>query len=262
MPFVKANNANFYYELHGKGQPVILISGYTGDHLVWLPILEGLIQHFQVLIFDNRAVGQTTDTGEPFLVETLAKDVIAIADQLDLKNPHIVGQSMGGSIAQVVAGAYPEKIGDLALLTSSAKWRVSTMRGFKSLLMMREQNVNFDIIFDNLISWVFSDLFLKNENDVEIFKQAVLENPYPQTLADQTRQFNMLKAFDGNTSLQRIRARTLIVNGVEDVVSLPYESRHLASEIMGAKQAEFDCAHGIMYEVPEKLVSTLVEFFK
>ena len=110
MSKIKLNNANFYYELHGKGHPLILIAGYSGDHLVWMPLLENLSKQFQVLLFDNRGVGQTTDDGRPLSAELMAQDVVALADALDLKKPHIVGQSMGGTIAQRVATHHSEKI--------------------------------------------------------------------------------------------------------------------------------------------------------
>jgi 3-oxoadipate enol-lactonase len=262
MPFIKANNANFYYELHGTGHPLVLITGYTGDHAAWLPVLDGLSKHFQVLVFDNRASGQTTDAGDSLQGDVVAQDVIALVAQLDLEKPHIVAHSMGGSIAQVVAGAYPEKIGHVALLTSSAKWRPAIVSGFKSLLMMREKNVDFDIFFDNLVSWIFGSTFLQNEQELALLKKAVIENPYPQSVADNERQYKMLKAFDGNVWLSKIRARTLIVSGVQDLISLPYESQHLTRQISGAKQLEFDCAHGIMFEMPKRLVNTLVEFLK
>ena len=123
MPKIKANNATFYYELVGKGQPIILIAGYTCDYSTWQLMMEQLSNHFQVLVFDNRGIGQTTDTNEPLSAELMAEDVIALSEQLHLDKPHIVGQSMGGTIAQTIAAKFPDKINKLCLLTTSAKWR-------------------------------------------------------------------------------------------------------------------------------------------
>ena len=100
MPILHANNADFYYELHGTGKPVILIAGYTCDYSAWEMLLENLTRHFQVLTFDNRGVGQTTDHNAPLSAELMAQDVIALADQLNLAKPHIIGQSMGGCQSQ------------------------------------------------------------------------------------------------------------------------------------------------------------------
>lgn len=67
------------------------------------PIVDILSQHFQVIIFDNRADGQTTDGGVILLVELMAQDVMELSDALNLQKPHIVGRSMGGTIVQSIA---------------------------------------------------------------------------------------------------------------------------------------------------------------
>ena len=88
MPIVSVNNANFYYESQGTGEPVILIAGFTCDHLSWQPIVDELSQYFQVVVFDNRGAGQTVDDNKPLSVKLMAADVIALADKLHLKQPH------------------------------------------------------------------------------------------------------------------------------------------------------------------------------
>src|SRR3990167_1041902 len=144
MPILNVNNADFYYEIHGNGQPVVLISGYSCDHLAWLPILAGLSKHFQVILFDNRAIGRTVDKGIPLSVELMAQDVIDLAQQLQLNKPHIIGHSMGGTIAPTIAGLYPGEISKVCILASSVKWRPAMLGGLESLLTMRKQNIDFD----------------------------------------------------------------------------------------------------------------------
>ena len=66
MPFIQANGIDIYYELHGKGEPLVLISGFTEDHTAWDEVVETLAQSFCVLVFDNRGAGQTTSPKTPF----------------------------------------------------------------------------------------------------------------------------------------------------------------------------------------------------
>src|SRR3990167_4083066 len=134
MPNITVNNVNFYYELHGKGQPLVLICGYTADHSYWLPILNALNQHFQVLIFDNPGIGQTTDDGSELSAELIADDIVALTKALNLKKPHILGASMGGTIAQCVASRHPQIVNKLVLLVTSAKWRKAMLLGVKVAL--------------------------------------------------------------------------------------------------------------------------------
>lgn len=262
MPMIKANDVDFYYELHGNGEPVILIAGYTCDYSSWSLMIEELGKHFQLLIFDNRGIGRTKDNNQSLSVEMMAQDVIDLAQQLNLDKPHIVGHSMGGTIAQTIAANFPDKINKLCLLNTSAKWRQAMLCGLKSLLMMREKNIDFDLIFESTLPWIFGENFLQNKQTVAAFKKVILDNPYPQSLNDQIRQFNVLTDFDSGNQLQKIKSPTLIINGSEDLVSLPEESRYLASQIPQSKQLELDCAHGILLEQPEKLARALIHFLK
>lgn len=261
MPKIKANGAEFYYELHGKGQPIILISGYNSDHLAWSPILSELSQYAQVLIFDNRGMGQTIDDGRALSVELMAHDVMALSKELGLKKPHIVGSSMGGAIAQAVASLYPEEIGKLCVMVSSAKWREAPLLAFDTLLKMREANIAFDFIFDSLIAWLFGQKFLQEKEGIALLKKMILEDPYPQSLIDQKRQFEALKNFDGRSKLKNIKAPTLIINGQEDLISLPEDSEYLVKHIRNATLKTLDCAHMVVLEAGQQFVRLVVEFF-
>ncbi len=260
MPHIKLKDANFYYELHGSGYPLILISGYTCDHLVWMPILESLSKKFQVLLFDNRGVGQTTDDNLPLSAELMAQDVISLADHLNLQKPHIIGQSMGGTIAQCVASEYPDKIGKLAILTSVAKWRRAMLDGLKSTLTMRKNNISFDLIFEVLMPWIFGEAFLSDKAGIATFKELMLANPYPQSLEDQIRQFQVLENFDGREQLKKITAETLVVHGMQDIITLLDESAYLVEHIPQAEFASVDAAHAVVLEAPQEVSRLLHEF--
>src|SRR3990167_1910927 len=261
MPKIKANGAEFYYELHGKGQPIILISGYNSDHLAWSPVLSELSQYAQVLVFDNRGMGQTSDDGRALSVELMAHDVMALSKELNLKKPHIVGSSMGGAIAQTVASLYPEEINKLSILVTTAKWRKAPLLAFDTLLKMREANIEFDFIFDSLVPWLFGEKFLQDKEAIALLKKMMLEDPHPQSLIDQKRQFEVLKKFDGRAKLKNIMAPTLIINGYEDLISLPEDSEYLVKHIENATLKTLDCAHMVVFEVGQLFVKLLLEFF-
>lgn len=258
--FLQTNNANFYYELHGKGHPLILIAGYTCDYLTWMPIVDELSKHFRVLIFDNRGVGQTTDDYPSLSTKLMADDVMLLAEKLGLHKPHIVGHSMGGTIAQDIASFYSEKLNQLVIVTSSAKWRQAMLRCVKATLLMRQQNVNFDLIFEVLISQVFGEDFLSKKENVLAYKKLMLENPHPQSVDDQARQFSVLENFDGRDRLKQIQAKTLVIHGKQDRVASLDEAEYLANHIAGAELVTLDCAHAVTLEAPKPLVETLIRF--
>jgi len=128
--------------------------------------------------------------------------------------------------------------------------------------LMREKNIEFDLVFESTLPWIFGEAFLQSKEIVAGFKKLLLENPYPQSLDDQTRQFHVLSNFDGREQLNHIKAPTLIVHGTQDIISLPEESHHLAKNISQATLVEFDCAHGITLEKPKELADALIHSLK
>ncbi len=54
MPFVQTNGINLYYEIHGSGEPLVLIPGLGYDGWMWHKMIMGLAEHFQVISIDNR----------------------------------------------------------------------------------------------------------------------------------------------------------------------------------------------------------------
>lgn len=262
MPHIQANNANFYYESHGEGHPLVLISGYTCDSQFYASLLPELTPHFQVLIFDNRGIGRTTDDGQALSCELMAADTIALIEALGLNRPHLLGQSMGGTIAQTVASQYPDKINKLILVTTTAKWRTAMLRGMAIPLRLREENVSFDLIFDSILPWVFGEKFLGDPDTVAFLKDLILNNPYPQSVTDQRRQYRVLETFDGRALLNRIQAPTLILYGTEDLLTLPDESQHLATHIRNSELQAFPCAHDLLHEAGAEAISALLTFLQ
>lgn len=260
MPKIHVNGAEYYYEIHGTGHPVVLISGYTDDHSGWLSLLEPLAKHFQVLIFDNRGTGQTKDGGEPLSADLIADDIVLLADKLGLEKPHIVGFSMGGTIAQSIATRYGHLIDRLILFATTFKWRQAVLLAFKSHLLMREKGFTFDELIEATVSWVYGEKFLANKRNIKKIKEFCLADPYPQSLADQKRQFQILETFDGRDGLSQIKAPTLVIHGTEDIIVLPPEAKAMASQIPNAKIVEFNCGHGVLFEAPNLLQDLFIQF--
>lgn len=266
MPKITVRNAEFYYELHGEGEPLVLISGYTADHLYWASVLPELAKHFQVLVFDNRAVGQTQDSEDseklPLSIQSMSDDTMALIHTLGLHKPHIVGQSMGGAIVQDIAVRYPDEINKIGIINSTAKWRLAAVHGLRSLHLSYKEDASFECRFEETLAWVFGEQFLQSSDNVASLKAALLANRFPQSVESQARQFAALEQFDGRAVLSQIKAPTWIAYGSEDIISLPYESKALAEGISGAQLVEFKgTAHASVSEASEEFLAAFKNFF-
>ena len=128
MPTVRANGITMYYELHGSGEPLVLIAGLNSDHGLYRTIVPQLAAHYQVLVFDNRGVGQTDQPDVPYSMELMADDTAALLQAVGITKANILGTSMGGRIAVALALRHPDLVKRLILVSTtmsvpSRSWR-------------------------------------------------------------------------------------------------------------------------------------------
>ena len=142
MKTLRANGLDLCVDDRGSGEPVLLIMGIAAQLTVWP---DGFVQElvergFRVIRFDNRDVGQSTVLHElgvpdprplawrrligqpvpaPYTLADMADDAVGVLDALGLADAHIVGSSMGGMIAQVVALRHPARVRTLTSIMSS-----------------------------------------------------------------------------------------------------------------------------------------------
>jgi len=148
MPQIRANGIDIEYETFGrKSDPaLLLIMGFSAQLTMWpVALCEGLAARgFYVIRFDNRDIGKSTHlthlgapnvpevmmkmmSGQkvdaPYQLEDMAKDSVGLLDALGISHAHIVGASMGGFIAQIVAAKHPEHTRSMVSIMSSTARR-------------------------------------------------------------------------------------------------------------------------------------------
>ncbi len=119
MPIAKIGDNQIYYELYGKGQPLIMILGLGQDIATWGLQISELSDYFHLIVFDNRDSGKSCRCTESYSTEDMAWDTIGLMEQLGITRAHILGISMGGMIAQQMALKSPEKINKLILASTT-----------------------------------------------------------------------------------------------------------------------------------------------
>lgn len=264
MAICKTNNAEIYYETYGKGKLLVLIGGFGCDHSIWTSLVEPLSQNFKVLIFDNRGSGQTNDKNQEFTLQTLAKDVIDLIDVVneDTKLPHILGHSMGGAIAQIIAAEYPGAIDKLMLFNTSSKFNAISTLSLNNLIKLQKLNVDVDFIIENFLPWGFSNEFLADPQKVTMQKKFVKEYPYPQTLEGNQRQLSALTKFEGEGLLNKINCPTCIVGTERDLLVSPEEIQFLSRGIHNAKIIMLPGSHLMLVERPEISSKIIKDFLQ
>ncbi len=115
MPIAKVGDINLYYEVHGKGEPLVLVIGYTSDGSQWGHIMDKLAEVYRVIVLDNRGAGRSDKPKIPYTAEMMAGDIAGLLDVLGIGAASVFGFSMGGMIAQEFALNYPGRLINLIL---------------------------------------------------------------------------------------------------------------------------------------------------
>jgi pimeloyl-ACP methyl ester carboxylesterase len=108
--YAEVNGINLYYETHGSGRPVILLHGGLGSGEMFGPNLPALSENRQVINVDLQGHGRTADIDRPIDIRLMADDIAALIDHLGLEQPDVVGYSLGGGVAFMLASRHPDKV--------------------------------------------------------------------------------------------------------------------------------------------------------
>src|ERR1700757_1021023 len=112
MPFVSVDNTRLYYRVEGRPEsPALFLSHSIGaDHGMWVQQAEALAPSFHIVRCDVRGHGASDVPPGEYSMERLGRDVLAVADALNIPKSALCGLSLGGGIAQWVATHAPERL--------------------------------------------------------------------------------------------------------------------------------------------------------
>ena len=116
--FADVNGIKICYDIHGDGDPVILIHGFSDRKEHWRAQVGALSKHFKVIRMDNRGAGKSDRPDGDYTMEVYASDIAGLMDSLGIEKSHIIGHSLGGMIAQNFAILYPNRVDKLILINT------------------------------------------------------------------------------------------------------------------------------------------------
>src|SRR5215470_2673175 len=109
--YAPVNGLKMYYEIHGKGDPVVLLHGaFMTITNNWTETIAELSKTRQVIAVEMQGHGRTADINRDFSYESLADDIAALLDYLKIKQADVLGYSMGGAVAMQLAIRHPERV--------------------------------------------------------------------------------------------------------------------------------------------------------
>lgn len=262
MPKVKINDISMYYEIHGQGEPIVFIAGFSCDHTVWSLVVDILKVNYQVILFDNRGAGQTDAPVGPYSIEQMSLDVVSLCKELGINRAHFVGNSMGGFILQFLALHHSDLVKSAIISNSTMNANCAFNIYLAAQRQLLAANAPLSALVHAASSWTFSYRYLSLPGTLDQLIELGVNNPYPFTLSGYDGQYSALLAFDSSDWAYKIQAPLLVIAGDKDLIFSEQSERLLANQIMHSSFVCLqDCGHLPMLEYPEvfsRLVSDFV----
>jgi pimeloyl-ACP methyl ester carboxylesterase len=117
----RVGNIDLYYEIHGSGEPLILLHGGAGAIEMFGPVLPALAATHRVIAVDLQAHGRTADIDRPLSFEAMADDIAGLVRHLGLTKADIMGYSLGGGVAIQIALRQPRVVHRLVVVSAPFK---------------------------------------------------------------------------------------------------------------------------------------------
>jgi pimeloyl-ACP methyl ester carboxylesterase len=246
------NGVGLYYELHGEGEPIIFLHGWLDDCTVWNPQVEPLTKKHMVISYDHRGHGRSDKPDYVYSVKTLANDLHALMQELDVGKSVVVGHSLGGMTALTFSLNHPDKVSRLVIVGTTAK---------TPFLMSAQAVLRYIIPYRTFVQLAQKSGYYK-PSDQLISNSLDMAMNVPKYAA-----YSCLREFTRNYDLRhkvsKIEVPTLIVVGEKDK-NTPMAASQYLNEQIGDSILRIipDCGHEVMVEKPTEFSQVLGEFIE
>jgi pimeloyl-ACP methyl ester carboxylesterase len=248
MATTEVNGVTLYYEVHGKGEPVLLIMGLGANSTAWTAQIAELSRHYQLIAFDNRGAGRSDKPADGYTIPQMAEDASALLDHLDIASAHVFGMSMGGMIAQEMYHRSPERVRTLILAGTLAGGPMATLPSLRTFQVFAGGGGNLEAAVSEGLRLFYSDDFIAANRET-LVKRAISQLGLLPPSYVLRKQFMALMGYNGHSRLRNIEAPTLILGATGDRIVPFANQEELARQIPGARFVRFEGAgHGFIYE--------------
>jgi pimeloyl-ACP methyl ester carboxylesterase len=264
MPTAAVGDLHVAYDIHGSGEPVLMVNGIGADRAGWGMQAPAVSREFMTITYDNRDVGETGPGANPrfYPIRQFADDAAGLLDVLGIDSAHIVGASMGGCIAQEFAISHPQRTRSTTIICSWPRvdpWLAELWEQwehlFRALGPVEWSRTTW--------LWVFTHRAYRDPGFLEKLLRGAEINPRQQSLEMYLRQSHAAKTFDALDRLGSITAPAHVICGAEDIFTPVRYSEAIAAAIPNAKLSVMpNVGHGMFWEATDDFNKLVIGFIR
>lgn len=254
MPHATANGVSLHYEIVGPAAaPVVVFAHSIGATMaMWDAQVAALSGRYRCLRYDTRGHGGSEVVADPATVDDLADDLAGLLDALDIPKAHVVGLSLGGMTGQAFALRYPDRLGRLALLATSAEMDKAAWRQRIETVMSEGYGPFIDGIM--VPRWFTPGFAAAHPEVIAGFRARMMAND-PRGYAACA---NVIATLDLLPRIAGITAPTMIIVGAEDPATPVAMSEVIRSHVPHAEMVVIPgAAHIVSVEAADRVTEYL-----
>jgi 3-oxoadipate enol-lactonase len=250
MPIAFAEDGTrLHFSVSGRrdGEPVLMIQGLGADSRGWIRQRVAFAARHRVIVFDNRGVGRSEKPAGPYDLEVMANDAMTVLDAAGIESAHVMGASMGGVLAQIVAVRHPHRVRSLVLACTACRqlpWRRELLEEWAEVATTEGMGA----FSQYAVRWLIGPRSLRRFWPAVGLLGSVAMSLPPDAFVSQVQAILAMDD-DIRFELANIAVPTLVLVGTQDILTPLGDSEELASLIPGAELAMIGGgAHGFMFE--------------
>ena len=261
MPFGQVRDIEVYYEIVGSGPRLLFINGTNADLRRKQPYVDQLNDHFTVLRFDQRGLGQSGKPDQHYSMADYADDAAALMDLVGWDKAAVLGVSFGGSVAQEFARRHPERTTRLALACANPGGPF----GYPLLALHYEDAETRARTMLSLDSRKSLEWQAAHPEEAEKLlamgrkRGGPVDPSDPHAAMGARRQLEAREEHDARDWIHEITVPTGLFGGRYDLLGTEAGQTFMAERIEGSVVQLFEGAHGFLNEDPAA-VPAIVEF--
>lgn len=260
---IEANDIHVGYEEWGGGEPLVLLHAFPCNRSMWAPQISTLTQTHQIRVItpDFRGFGESYIPEGPYPVETLADDIAALLDALQIETCALGGLSLGGYVAFAFYRKYGARLRALILADTRPQADTDANRAAREELAQLAEREGSRAVAERQLPRMFTPATLQDPTGITARLRAMMEAANPTGIAGALRGIALRP--DSTDLLPQITCPTLLITGEEDVITPPADARLMAERIPNAQLSIIPrTGHISNMERPEVFNQLLVAFLE
>lgn len=258
LPTALVNGVEIFYDVHGSGEPLVLLHGLGASSQDWEHQVPELAQHYRVITPDLRGFGRSAKPRGPYSVAQFSGDMLALLDALGVSRCHLLGLSMGGAVAFQMALDQQPRFSSLIIVNSAPNFELHSWR--RRLMAWTRILVPHLFGMRTLSHHVVNHLFPKPEQSE--LRARLIARASSNDRDAYVAAVHALKGWSIERRLGEIRTPTLVISAEFDYTPVAEKEHYVARMRNAQLRVIHDSRHASHWDQWQAFNGLVLDFLK